>query len=107
MILSVQRYPQSPLDPPRRKDVSQQRQDRTPLQRSPHPPRHPTRLRLPPRQPLRPRMGHRPVPRLHRPPPASPTTPTAKTMNATSSASSSSRLGSLVMPEGGGGDAVL
>ena len=43
--------------------------DATPRQRFPHPRPHPRPcLRLPPRQPLRPPMDHRPVPRQNRPP---------------------------------------
>jgi predicted helicase len=43
-----------------------QRQDPAQIQQLSHPQRHPARsLRVPPRQPQRPRVGHRPIPRLH------------------------------------------
>ena len=61
------RNPRRPPRLARRKNAPLQRQDADHLQPLPHPGRHPRRsLQLPPGQPLRPRMGHRPVPRQNR-----------------------------------------
>ena len=59
--------PDMPLDWRVEKMRLSKDKDAAPLQRLPHPRRHPPRsLQLPPRQPLRPRMDHRPVPRQDR-----------------------------------------